>query len=283
LKTLTRYSLKLLFLIICLSIPSLIYGVEVCKIPSGCKIDEKGVCLDCVEQEFEEETEEEILEQKIEEEKEQEERERFWKNVSLKIYGGYGTSSFSFEGKNNTSIDRPYINETSYSGFSLGTRLSLTPRVSYSISTFKGSIERVKINTDDESKSSLDENVFTTEMSGDISYVDMTIDYTFIPNQSWLWFVGLGVINLESDLVYRDLTYGSFKYEIDEQSLFLNSGFNFHFFENSFIGVDFKILPNFTYKSNNTDKKISQYNSSYNSPVLQMRITNLTLNYGMSF
>ena len=33
---------KSLFLIVCLSIPSLIFGVEVCKIPSGCQIDEKG-------------------------------------------------------------------------------------------------------------------------------------------------------------------------------------------------------------------------------------------------
>ena len=219
--------IKLLLLIICLSLSSLIYGVEVCKIPSGCQIDDKGICIGCIEQEFEEETEEEKLENKIEEEKEQEERQRFWKNVSLKIYGSYGISTFSFEGKNNTSIHRPYINETTYNGFSFGTRLRLIPRVSYSISTFKGSIE--------------------------------------------------------SDLVYRDLTYGSFYYEINEQSLFLNSGFNFHFLRKSFIGVDFKILPNFTYKSNNTDKKISQYNSSYNSPVLQMRNTNLTLNYGMSF
>jgi len=276
-------TLKSLFLIICISLPSLLYGVEVCKIPSGCQIDDKGFCVGCIEQNFEEETEEEILEKKIEEEKEQEERERFWKNVSLKIYGSYGISTFSFEGKNNTSIHRPYINETTYNGFSFGTRLRLIPRVSYSISTFKGSIETVKINSDDESESSLDENVFTTQMVGDFSYVDVTVDYSFVSNDDWLWFVGLGVISIESDLVYRDLTYGSFYYEINEQSLFLNSGFNFHFLQNSFIGVDFKILPNFTYKSNNTDKKISQYNSSYDSPVLQMRNTNLTLNYGMSF
>ena len=64
-----KYSLKSLFLIICLSIPSLIYGVEVCKIPSGCPIDDKGFCESCIEQEFEEETEEEKLEKKIEKEK----------------------------------------------------------------------------------------------------------------------------------------------------------------------------------------------------------------------
>ena len=73
-KTLIKYKLKSLFLIVCLSIPTLIFGVEVCKIPSGCQIDEKGICIDCVEQVFEEETEEDKLERKIEEEKEQEER-----------------------------------------------------------------------------------------------------------------------------------------------------------------------------------------------------------------
>ena len=41
--------------------PTIVSGVEVCLIPSGCQIDEKGLCIDCVEQEFEEETEEEKL------------------------------------------------------------------------------------------------------------------------------------------------------------------------------------------------------------------------------
>ena len=58
LKTLIKYKLKSLFLIIYLSIPALILGVDVCKIPSGCKIDEKEICIDCVKQEFEEEAEE---------------------------------------------------------------------------------------------------------------------------------------------------------------------------------------------------------------------------------
>ena len=62
-KTLIKYKLKSLFLIVFLYIPTLIYGVEVCKIPSGCQIDEKGICIDCVEQEFEEDK----LERKIEE------------------------------------------------------------------------------------------------------------------------------------------------------------------------------------------------------------------------
>ena len=64
-KTLIKYKLISLFLIACLSIPTLIFGVEVCKIPSGCQIDEKGICIDCVEQEFEEETEEDKLEKKF--------------------------------------------------------------------------------------------------------------------------------------------------------------------------------------------------------------------------
>ena len=64
-ETLKKYKLKSLFLIVCLSIPTLIFGVEVCKIPSGCQIDEKGICIDCVEQEFEEETEEDKSERKI--------------------------------------------------------------------------------------------------------------------------------------------------------------------------------------------------------------------------
>ena len=51
-------------------------------------------------------------------------------------------------------------------------------------------------------------------------------------------FVGLGVINYEATLIYRDLTYGSFKYEIDEQNLFFNSGFNYQFIQsNSFLGL----------------------------------------------
>ena len=244
-KTLIKYKLKSLFLIVCLSIPTLIFGVEVCKIPSGCQIDEKGICIDCVEQEFEEETEEEKLERKIEKEKEQEERDQFWKNLSFEFFGGYGNSNFIFTGQNNTSIDRPYINEVTYNGFSLGTRLRLTPRVSFSLSSFRGGVDTVKVNSDDESKSSLDEDVFTTVMSGDTSYTDLTIDYNWNVKQ-WNWFMGLGIFSLTSDLNYKDLTYGSFKYEIDEQNVFFNSGFNFHFINQSFLGLGIKILPNST-------------------------------------
>jgi len=270
---LIKYSLKSLFIIICLSLPSLVFGVEVCQIPSRCQIDDKGFCIGCVEQEFEEETEEEKLEKKIEKEKEQEERERFWKEISLRIYGSYVTPQFSFSGKNGTSIDRPYLSEVTYNGGSLGIRLKFTPRISTSISIFKGSVERVKLNSDDESKSNLDENVFTTQMRGDFSYSDITLDYSFGSNLYLKWFVGVGLINLQSYLVYKDLTYGSFKYEIDELSPFLNFEFSFLFIEKElFIGLGYKILPFKTYKSNSTDKKITQYNSNYNSPMLQMRM-----------
>ena len=62
-------TLKSLFLTICLSIPSLIFGVEVCQIPSGCQIDDKGICTDCLEID-EEDTEEYKLQKKFEEDKE---------------------------------------------------------------------------------------------------------------------------------------------------------------------------------------------------------------------
>ena len=143
---------------------------------------------------------------------------------------------------------------------------------------FRGGVDTVKVNSDDESKSSLDEDVFTTEMSGDTSLTDLTIDYNWNVEQ-WNWFMGLGIFSLTSDLNYKDLTYGSFKYEIDEQNVFFNSGFNF--INNSFLGLGFKILPNSTYKSNSTNKKIAQYNSSYTSPMLQLSITNITFNFGL--
>jgi hypothetical protein len=275
-------TLKSLFLIICISLPSLIYGVEVCQIPSGCEIDDKGICSDCVEID-EEDTEEYKLEKKIEEEKEQEERERFWKNVFLRIYGTHASHTFSFVGMNNSKIGRPYINEVTYSGFSIGTRLRLDSKFSYSISSFRGSTDTVILNSDDESISSLSDNTFTTEMSGDLSYTDVTIDYNWNVEQ-WNWFLGLGVINYESDLIYRDLIYGSFKYEIDEQSVFLNSGLNYDFLQNNtFLGLGFRIVGDSTHKSNSTDKKITQYNSSYTSPMVKLRIITTSISFGMSF
>ena len=277
-KRLIKYKLKSLLLIVCLSIPTLIFGVEVCKIPSGCQIDEKGVCIDCVEVE----SEEEKLEKQSKEEEFHQERDQFWKNLRLEFFGGYGHLNFTFTGQNNTSIDRPYINEVTYSGFSLGTRLRLTPRVSFSLSSFRGGVDSVKVNSDDESKSSLDEDVFTTEMRGDTSYTDLTADYNWDVKQ-WNWYMGLGIFSMTSDLNYTDLKYGSFKYEIEEQNVFFNSGFNFHFINQSFLGLELKIFPNSTYKSNSTDKKIAQYNSSYSSPMLQLRVTNITFNFGMSF
>ena len=276
-------TLKSLFLIICISLPSLLYGVEVCKIPSGCQIDDKGFCVGCIEQDFEEETEEEILEKKIEEEKEQEERERFWKNVFLRIYGTHASHTFSFVGMNNSKIGRPYINEVTYSGFSIGTRLRLDSKFSYSISSFRGSVNTVKLNSDDESISSLSDNTFTTEMSGELSYTDLTIDYNWNVEQL-SGFLGLGVINYESDLIYRDLIYGSFKYEIDEQSVFLNSGIDYDFLQsNTFLGLGFRVVGDSTHKSNSTDKKITQYNSSYTSPMVRLRIITTSISFGMSF
>ncbi len=184
---------KILFLIICLSIPSLLVGVEVCQIPSGCQIDQRGVCLDCVEID-EEDTEEYKIQKKFEEDREQVSREIFWKNVFLRVYGTHESQTFSFVGMNNSKIGRPYINEVTYSGFSIGTRLRLDSKFSYSISSFRGSVNTVKLNSDDESISSLSDNTFTTEMSGELSYTDLTIDYNWNVEQL-SGFLGLGVIN----------------------------------------------------------------------------------------
>jgi len=46
--------------------------------------------------------------------------------------------------KNKTSIDRPYVNEVDYNGFSIGTRFSTSPRASYSLSHFRGTVDSVK-------------------------------------------------------------------------------------------------------------------------------------------
>ena len=99
------------------------------------------------------------------------------------------------------------------------------------------------------------------------------------------------LISVEKKLIdyiinWIDRSYGKisdFKYKIDEQNVFFNSGFNFHFMNQSFLGLVLKILPNSSYKSNSTDKKIAQYNSSYSSPMLQLRVSNITFNFGMSF
>ena len=276
-------ALTSLFIIICLSVPSFIYGVEVCNIPSGCPIDVSGICIGCIEIE-EEDTEEYKLEEKIEEERKKRESKKFWKNVSLKLYGTHASSEFTFVGKNTSKIDRPYIHKVSYAGLSVGARLKLNSKVSYSISSFRGSAGTVKLNSDDESKSSLNENVFTTEMSGELFYTDATIDYNLVSNEYWTIFVGIGAINYEADLIYRDLTYGSFKYEINEKNLFFNSGFNYHFIQsNTFLGLGFKLVSDSTHKSNSTDKKITQYNSSYTSPMVKLGITTTSISFGMIF
>jgi hypothetical protein len=280
---------KILFLIISFSLPSILFGVEVCQIPSGCQIDENGVCLDCVEID-EEDTEEYKLQKKFEEDREQVSRERFWNEINLRVYGTHETHTFSFVGMNNSKIGRPYINEVTYSGFSIGTRLRLDSKFSYSISSFRGRVNTVTLNSDDESITSLSDNTFTTEMSGDLSYTDLTIDYNWNIKQ-WNWFLGLGVINYESDLIYKDLTYGSFKYEIDEQSLFLNSGVIYDFNiedvfnprSSRFLGLGLKVVSDSNHKSNSTDKKITQYNSSYTSPMIRLRIITTSISIGMSF
>ena len=289
LKPLIRNKLKYFYFLICLIVPTIVSGVEVCLIPSGCQIDEKGLCIDCVEQEFEEETEEEKLEKQIEEEKEREEREKFWNDVNLKIYGSYGNSNFTFKGKNKTSIDRPYVNEVDYKGFSIGTRFSTSPRVSYSLSHFRGTADSVKINSDDLTNSSFTDKVFTTEMSGDLSYADFTIDYNLVKRNLRTsrpvgnLFVGVGIFTLNSNLNYQDKSYGSFKYQINEKNLLFNSGVDFNFSNNSFLGFGMKVFPRKYYKSNSSDKKITQYSGSDNQPIVELSITNLLVSFGMSF
>ena len=269
---------KILFLCGLLLIPLTIWSEEVCNLPQGCPIDENGICELCVEGENEQELE-----------KEREEREKFWKDVNLKIYGSYGNSNFTFKGKNKTSIDRPYVNEVDYKGFLIGTRLSISPRVSYSLSYFRGTVDSVKINSDDLTNSSITDKVFTTEMSGDLSYTDFTIDINLVKRNlrtsrpGGNLFVGVGIFTLNSNLNYQDKSYGSFKYQINEESLLFNSGVDFNFSNNSFLGFGIKVFPPKSYKSNSSDKKITQYSGSENQPIVELSITNLLVSFGMSF
>ena len=269
---------KILFLCGLLLIPLTIWSEEVCNLPQGCPIDENGICELCVEGENEQELE-----------KEREEREKFWKDVNLKIYGSYGNSNFTFKGKNKTSIDRPYVNEVDYKGFSIGTRFSTSPRVSYSLSHFRGTVDSVKINSDDLTNSSITGKVFTTEMSGDLSYTDFTIDINLVKRNlrtsrpGGNLFVGVGIFILNSNLNYQDKSYGSFKYQINEESLLFNSGVDFNFSNNSFLGFGMKVFPRKSYKSNSSDKKITQYSGSDNQPIVELSITNTLVNFGMSF
>jgi len=273
---------KILFLCGLLLIPLTIWSEEVCNLPQGCPIDENGICELCVEGENEQELEKER--------EEREEREKFWKDVNLKIYGSYGNSNFTFKGKNKTSIDRPYVNEVDYKGFSIGTRFSTSPRVSYSLSHFRGTVDSVKINSDDLTNSPITDKVFTTEMSGDLSYTDFTIDYDLVKKNlrpsgpgGWNLFVGVGIFILNSNLNYQDKSYGSFKYQINEESLLFNSGVDFNFSNNSFLGFGMKVFPRKSYKSNSSDKKITQYSGFDNQPIVELSITNLLVSFGMSF
>ena len=40
--------LKSFYILICLFIPSIVFGEEVCLKIDGCSLDEKGRCIDCV-------------------------------------------------------------------------------------------------------------------------------------------------------------------------------------------------------------------------------------------
>ena len=53
LKLFTRNKLKCFHFLMFIIVPTIVSGEEVCLIPSGCKIDEKGLCIDCIEQEIE--------------------------------------------------------------------------------------------------------------------------------------------------------------------------------------------------------------------------------------
>jgi len=262
---------KILFLFGLLLIPLRIWSEEVCNLPQGCPIDEKGICEYCVEIENEKELEEE-----------REEREKFWKDLNLKIYGSYVSSNFTFKGKNNTSIDRPYVNEVDYKGFAIGTRLSISPRVSYSLSHLRGAVDSVKINSDDLSNSSITDKVFTTEMSGDLSYTDFTIEYDLIKKKYDL-FVGVGIFSLNSNLNYQDKSYGLFKYEINEEDLLFNAGIDFNFSDDVFLGFGTKIFPRKSYKSDSSYKKITQYSGSDNQPIVELSITNLLVSFGLIY
>ena len=148
----------------------------------------------------------------------------------------------------------------------------------------------MKINSDDLTNSPITDKVFTTEMSGDLSYTDFTIDYDLVKNNlrtsgpgGWNLFVGVCIFILNSNLNYQDKSYGSFKYQINEERLLFNSGVDFNFSNNSFLGFGIKVFPGKSYKSNSSDKKITQYSGSDNQPIVELSIINTLVNFGMSF
>ena len=124
-------------------------------------------------------------------------------------------------------------------------------------------------------------------MSDDLSYTDFTIDYDLVKNNlrtsGWNLFFGVGIFILNSNLNYQDKSYGSFKYQINEESLLFNSGVDFNFSNNSFLGFGMKVFPRKSYKSNSSDKKITQYSGSDNQPIVELSIINTLVNFGMSF
>jgi len=140
----------------------------------------------------------------------------------------------------------------------------------------------VKINSDDLTNSSITDKVFTTKMDGDLSYTDFTIEYDLV-KRGWDFFVGVGVFTLNSNLNYQDKSYGLFKYEIDEDGALINIGVDFNFPNDSFLGFGMKVFPRKTYKSDSSDKKITQYSGSDNQPIVELSITKALVNFGVSF
>ena len=206
----------------------------------------------------------------------------FTSNTIVKLYGTYGNSTFRFKGKNNTSIYSPYLNMVRYNGFSIGSKLHIHPLISNSISYFKGGVDSVEVKTDNDTFPNNDENIFTTSMDGDIEYTDFTIDYNW-KHWTWNFLIGLGVYNLKSNLDYQDSNYGKFNYVINENGLMFNVGIDFHFRNNISIGVEMKYLPGLYYKSNTSDKKITQFTEDENQPMIDLSVTNILFNVGYYF
>ena len=97
------------------------------------------------------------------------------------------------------------------------------------------------------------------------------------------FLVGVGVFTLNSNLNYQDKSYGLFKYEINEDGALINIGVDFNFPNDSFLGFGMKIFPRKTYKSNSSDRKITQYSGSDYQPMVELSIPNLVVSFGINF
>ena len=62
-----------------------------------------------------------------------------------------------------------------------------------------------------------------------------------------------------------------------------NTGVDSNFSNNSFLGFGIKVFPRKSYKSNSSDKKITQYSGSDNQPIVELSITKALVNFGVSF